>query len=241
MIPKGVEADVLRILVLDDEKQYAEMIAARVHAALQTLGVEHTIDTRTDSADFLGSASVYDMAFLDVEMQPISGIEVARKLQDANARVLLFMVTSFNQYLDDAMDLRVFRYLQKPLNEARLAAGLEKALEQIRQTTVDVYLTEREETVRIRTDDILYIEIIDRKTKVVTSSASYVTNTSLRAWQTMLPKAFFYPVHVSFLVNVRAVRRYKRDCVTMQNGDEVPVAYRKQAAFRKFFLAFCGK
>ena len=229
----------MRILVLDDEKAYAQLVADRVHAALQAMDVPHTIDTMTDSTAFVGSAPVYDMAFLDIQMQPLDGIEVARRLQSANARVVLFMITSYNQYLDDAMDLHVFRYIQKPLNEARLESGLEKALDRIRQTTVEVYMSDTEEAVRILSDEILYIEIVGRKTKVVTMTGSFLTTRSLRAWQTVLPKTFFYSVHASFLVNVRAVVRYKREAVTMANGDVVPVAYRKQAAFRKYFLAFC--
>ena len=231
----------MRILVLDDEKAYAALVSDRVHAALQAVNMPHTIDTMTDSAAFRTDAPVYDMAFLDIEMQPLDGIEVARRLQSANPRIILFMITSFNRYLDDAMDLHVFRYLQKPLNEARLLAGLEKALEQIRQTTFDVYLTDREETVRIPTDEILYIEIDGRKTKVVTASGVHTASMSLRAWQSVLPKQYFYLVHGSFIVNVRCITRYTREELTMQNGDAIPVAYRKQAAFRKFFLAYCGK
>lgn len=68
----------MRILVLDDEKAYAELVADRVHALLQTRNVPHTVDVCTDSAAFRTDAPVYDMAFLDVAMQPPDGIEVAQ-------------------------------------------------------------------------------------------------------------------------------------------------------------------
>ena len=226
---------------MDDEKQYADLVADRVRALLQARDVAHTIDVCTDSASFLAETPAYDMAFLDIEMQPLSGIEVARRLQNANAHVVLFMVTSYNRYLDDAMDLHVFRYLQKPLQEERLAAGLQKALDLRRAATVEMYLTDRGETVHISSDDILYLEIVGRKTKVVTLSGTFFSPHSLRVWQGKLPRAFFFTVHGSFIVNVRCVKKYTREQVIMQNGDAVPIAHLRQAAFRRFFLEFCQR
>lgn len=231
----------MRILILDDEKQYADLVADRVNTLLQARNVTHLIDVCTDSTTFLTETPVYDMAFLDVKMQPLDGIEVARRLQSVNAHIVLFMVTAYNQYLDDAMDLHVFRYLQKPLNEERLETGLQKALDQMQQKTAEIFLADRKEAVRIPLDTILYIEINGRKTNVVTTAGSFLTTRSLRAWQTALPKAFFFTVHASFIINVRAVVRYTRGEVTMQNGSVIPVAYRKQTAFRKFFLSYCQR
>ena len=60
------------------------------------------------------------MAFLDVEMETYSGIEVAQKLKAKNPYIVIFIVTSYDKYLDDAMDLNVFRYIKKPLDKKRL-------------------------------------------------------------------------------------------------------------------------
>ena len=231
----------MRILVCDDEKEFASLIDDRVRRILDAQGVEYRIDVCTDSALFLKEIPAYDMAFLDIEMQPLNGIEVAHRLQNANAHIILFMITSFNRYLDDAMDLHVFRYLSKPMQEERLAAGIQKALDLMQQTTVDLFLSDRGETVHIKSDEIQYLEILNRKTKVVVGASSVTSNHTLREWQSMLPKQYFYLVHGSFIVKVRCVKKYTREQVIMYNGDVIPIAHRRQAAFRKFFLAFCGK
>ena len=201
----------MRILVCDDEKEFASLIDDRVRRILDAQGVEYRIDVCTDSALLLKEIPAYDMAFLDIEMQPLNGIEVAHRLQNANAHIILFMITSFNRYLDDAMDLHVFRYLSKPMQEERLAAGIQKALDLMQQTTVDLFLSDRGETVHIKSDEIQYLEILNRKTKVVVGASSVTSNHTLREWQSMLPKQYFYLVHGSFIVNVRCVKKYTRE------------------------------
>ena len=51
----------------------------------------------------LRECSDADIAFLDVEMEGVSGIHVGRKLKEINPDLLVFLVTSFGEYLDEAM------------------------------------------------------------------------------------------------------------------------------------------
>lgn len=63
----------------------------------------------------LSSQQHPDIVFLDIEMPGMSGITTAAKLKELNPRVIIFIVTSFMEYLDSAMEIHVFRYLNKPI------------------------------------------------------------------------------------------------------------------------------
>lgn len=71
-----------------------------------------------------------DIVFLDVKMAGIDGIETGRKLREKNPEMIIFMETSFLEYLDDAMRFHVFRYLTKPIEQDRLFRNMDDALEQ---------------------------------------------------------------------------------------------------------------
>ena len=70
-----------------------------------------------------------DIVFLDVEMPGFDGIYVGNKLKQQNESVIIFIVTSFIEYLDAAMRFHVFRYLSKPIDKQRLFQNLDDALE----------------------------------------------------------------------------------------------------------------
>lgn len=67
--------------------------------------------------------------FLDVEMPGFDGIYVGNELKKQNDSVIIFIVTSYLEYLDAAMRFHVFRYLSKPIDKQRLFQNLDDALE----------------------------------------------------------------------------------------------------------------
>lgn len=66
--------------------------------------------------------------FLDIELSGMSGITTVAKLKELNPHVIIFIVTSFMEYLDSAMEIHVFRYLNKPIDKLRLFRNLKDAL-----------------------------------------------------------------------------------------------------------------
>ncbi|WP_082136374.1 LytR/AlgR family response regulator transcription factor [Sellimonas intestinalis] len=69
-----------------------------------------------------------DIVFLDIELSGMSGITTVAKLKELNPHVIIFIVTSFMEYLDSAMEIHVFRYLNKPIDKLRLFRNLKDAL-----------------------------------------------------------------------------------------------------------------
>ena len=55
-----------------------------------------------------------DIAFLDINMRGITGLELAEKLEKINPRLNIIFVTGFNDYKSEAMDLHASGYIMKP-------------------------------------------------------------------------------------------------------------------------------
>lgn len=232
------DAILLKIVICDDEQSYVDTISANIQCYCESHHVRYEICSFTDCSDIFKRNKKYDMAFLDVKMTPISGIELARHLIEINPKIIIFMITSYNQYLDEAMDLHVFRFIEKPLDIFRLFSGMDKAIELLKQTTVSFFLSEKDKIVRIYSDDIIYIEIVKRHTQIITPKSKYISNNSIEYWYNHLPKSTFYKVHSSFIINMNYITQYNRDLVTLNNEYTVPIAYRKQTAFKHAFSQY---
>ena len=107
----------MKIIICDDEKEYVDTVQQKVNSFLKEKNIVAEYSLYTDCKGFMDKdAETFDIAFLDIEMGEIKGIEVAEKLKGANPHIVVFIITSYDHYLDEAMDLNVFRYIKKPLD-----------------------------------------------------------------------------------------------------------------------------
>lgn len=228
----------MKIVICDDEKTYANDVKNNVELFLRESNVDTDFDVFNDSSILSKTTNHYDIAFLDIEMGEISGIEIASHLKEINPHIIIFIITAYNQYLDEAMDLNVFRFISKPLDVRRLFSGLEKALLLLDNTEIYFYLKNNNERKKVFTDDILYIEIVGHSTRIVTVYEEYISENKMSFWKEKLSASYFYQVHNSFIINLKYITRYQRDSVVINNKYAIPIAYRTQAAFRKYFLKY---
>lgn len=228
----------MKILICDDEKEPLEILTSYVRQYMESHYIAYEITATAEPEAVLKDDRIYDMAFLDIQMDGVDGIELAGELRKRNARLALFFVTNHEEYQDDAMDLRAFRFFEKPFDVKRLYSGMDKAIEYIDGAYVDVFLYENGVQQRVLVDDIMYITRSNRKVVIVTRNGDYTTKESFDAWCEKLPSLFFYPVHKSFLVNLHYIDKYSYSEVYLTNGSRIPVAPRKQSLFHKFWFQY---
>ena len=178
------------------------------------------------------------MAFLDIQMDKADGITLAEELKRRNEKTIIFFVTSFNEYQDSAMDLRAFRYFEKPFDPARLFSSLDKAMEYLDIIYVDVFFYSGNLCKRTATDNIICIRSENRRTIMSTTDGEYMVRESLEEWVKKLPLSYFYLVHKSFFVNLHYIDQYKYSELIMTNKDRIPIAPRKQSDFHKYWYSY---
>ena len=121
----------MRILFCDDDQLIIEQLQKYVLDFFKSMGGLIPDFAVYNSGDkLIQHETVADIAFLDVEMPGISGIHVGAKLKNYNPKIKIFIVTSYPDYLDEAMRFQVFRYLSKPIDKNRLFRNLKDALYQ---------------------------------------------------------------------------------------------------------------
>lgn len=106
----------MRILICDDDALMREQMQSLITEYFEA---EHVacpeISCFPDGEALLADKGEKDILFLDVEMPGPDGIFVGNALKKENENIIIFIVTSYSKYLDDAMRFHVFRYLSKPV------------------------------------------------------------------------------------------------------------------------------
>lgn len=228
----------LKILLCDDEKRYLNDLSEKLRGYLQLRGIEAEIVTSQCAESILKQDTLYDIAFLDIEMRSLDGIALAKALRQRNARIVIFFVTAFAEYQDDVMDFQAFRFFEKPVDPERLYAGLDKALKYMDSLFVDVYVKTDSYVKQLYIDDIILVKTEGREICVVTARETYPLWGTLDEWAEKLNTPFFFRVHKSFLVNLHHVREYSYKELVMSDGEHVPIPSRRQAIVHQVWFEY---
>ena len=228
----------MTILICDDEKNCLDILKKHVQEYMYNRYIECEITALSDPAPIIQNDWRFDLAFLDIQMEGMDGISLAKELKKRNHKLALFFVTNYDEYQDDAMDLQAFRFFEKPFDVNRLYSGLDKAMEYIDGAYVDVFLQSNRVQQRVLVDNIMYITRVNRKIVIFTPQGEFASSKSFDEWWEALPPLFFYPVHKSYLVNLHYIDKYAYSEIFLLDHTRIPVAPRRQTAFHKFWFAY---
>ncbi len=114
----------MRILCLDDEQLALQML----QMCVEKVKPDADVAAFDDQDELLEDAAQNgcDVAFLDIHMRGMNGVEVAKRLKDINPKMNIIFVTGFSEYKADAMDMRASGYIMKPVTKEEVARELEE-------------------------------------------------------------------------------------------------------------------
>lgn len=183
-----------------------------------------------------------DIAFLDVKMLGINGIDVGAALKKRNPNVKIFIVTAYMDYLDEAMKFQVFRYLTKPINKERLFRNMQDALDQYFEDEQLVLLETKDGTTVLRENEIVFVETAGRGTTVHTKDHIYSSVKNMDAWRQELRSRSFYVPHRSYMVNMRFVSFFNNTTIVVKDAAGVEhtlcMSRRRFSGFREAYLLY---
>lgn len=92
----------MKILICDDEAVYLRILCAHVREYMKNRYICCEITATTNPTEIMKNTQAFDLAFLDIQMEGIDGITLAKELRERNRKLVLFFVTNFDEYQDDA-------------------------------------------------------------------------------------------------------------------------------------------
>lgn len=113
----------MKVLLVDDEKLQLTRLQEAVKLVLPT----GDLIAFTNPVEALAAAKKeqIDIAFLDIEMPKLNGIQLAKNLKGLNPKVNIIFVTAYDSFALDAMKIRASGFITKPVNEAKIVEEIE--------------------------------------------------------------------------------------------------------------------
>lgn len=235
----------LNILICDDDQDIIEKIKKMLFLYSKKHKTEFLIDTKTSGNFIIGQSKSYDIAFVDIEMPGINGLKLSESLKKINSDILLIIITSFQNYLDDAMRIHVFRYITKPIDPNRFFNNLDDAIKTFHNISKSIVITYKSYVFNIKTKDILFIENCKNGSNIITKYNTIKTSKKPKDLLTEIGQndRFIYS-HNSIIVNLQNVIDFNKNTVTLRKNESETIStyisQRKYSQFKKAFFEFAG-
>ena len=223
-----------RIAIVEDEAAVREQLAGYVQRYTRQYGTQFEVTMFTDGVEILEDyRPVYDIIFLDVEMQHLDGMETARRIRELDSDVLLIFITNMAQYAIKGYAVGALDYVLKPVPYFAFSQQLQKAVNQLAKRTRH-YLAVPVDGGMRRLDaaTIYYIESEGHRVHFYTEDGDFSAPGALKALEEKLTGRLFARCNSGYLVNLAQVSGVQqnthhahRDTVV---GDKAQIADRKR-------------
>lgn len=230
----------MNFAICDDDVSFCEHLEKMLIEYFKKHNVKpYSISIFHSGEDLLACDDTFDIAFLDVEMNGISGIHVGEKLKKENPRTIFMIITSYNDYLDEALHFQAFRYLSKPLDKNRLFRNLKDALYIYNTNNKRIAIETKTEIHTAFASDIVMIEASNRKVYVRTIYDDYISVHNMNYWAETLNTPDFFRTHKSFIINLAHVEEFNDNLISLyHNNFRAYLTYRKYPDFKRAYMLY---
>lgn len=214
----------MKIALVDDQKNELEQLYNILQKELPDAKYftfssgEEFLDTWNDGA--------YDLICLDVFMDEMLGIDVARKVRDTDLDVRIIFCTTSNEFASESYEVGANYYLHKPIST-------ESVIRMLKMIRLDTY--EENRFIRLPDDqrvvlrNVIYTEYYNHSIVIHCKNGQDIrTRMSQTDWELLLGDySYFYSSSKGIVVNFHEVAKQENGMFFMNNGELVPISRRK--------------
>ncbi|MCX6232695.1 MAG: LytTR family DNA-binding domain-containing protein [Bacteroidetes bacterium] len=228
----------LNCIIADDEPLALDLIRFYIER-VPFLNLVKSCSNAYEVLEVCNSTSI-DLAFLDIQMPDINGMQLAHKI---DSKIMIVFTTAFENYAIEGYKVNTIDYLLKPFNFEEFYDAVIKAKNMfiakneasISSNKQYIFIKTEYRIEKIEFEDILYIEGLKDYVKIYLQNQinPVLCLISMKSISETLPHQQFMRVHRSFIVNLSKIKTIERSRIIFGNTF-IPVSDNYKEQFRDF-------
>ena len=241
----------IKAIIVEDEPKSRENLQILLSDFCKNVAVVGMAATVKEGLALI-DAHQPDVVFLDIHMHKETGFDLLNQLPAINFEIIF--TTAYSEYALEAIKFAAVDYLLKPIDIAELQNAVMKVEKKLEKSFTKerfelllqnfrlessedfkIALPSSNGLIFVNLRDILYCEAMSNYTYFyMKGGQKYLVSRTLKDYETLLEKHFFFRIHHSYLINLREVTQYIRGdggYVLLPNGIQLDVSKRRKDAF----------
>ena len=179
-----------------------------------------------------------DIAILDIQMEEIDGIELARKLNEVIPACRIIFLTSYVAYASDVYETQHIWFVLKKDAKDYFNRAMDKAISSLEEKQKSsLILKQGAKTILIPVNQILYLTKVGRKAQIFCTDGVYYDPHRPAELINEELKGHFLHCHQGFWVNLDMVKELDHDEFILKGDVKVPISRSMRQIARTAFFA----
>lgn len=229
----------IKILVCDDDSDFVAYMITWLNQHTPPF-CQLSVHGETDPANLTEEdLSTCDIAFLDVDMKTINGIDVAKRMRALQSKVILIFITNYIEYSPEGYEVQAFRFLMKGQLPEKLPRYFAESIQELQRQNRTLSVSLNRELLNVNISELTYLQSENRKVHLYTinhQQEHLCFYETLDHLEQQLAEFGFLRVHKSYLVNMNYICKLKYDQIQMSDGTILPVSERRYSSIREKYL-----
>ena len=215
----------IKIAICEDEAIHRNILVNYLNKFFKDLKFQYEITEFKSGEQLIENyRNDTDILLLDIIMDNLTGMDVAREIRKFDSKVEIIFVTSIVDYIQQGYEVGAYRYLIKPIDYEELKKHISSCIDKLLESNKNYIVFQEENKIhRVLVDEITYVEIVRRDMTIHTTKKKYKIRMTLKKMEKELSKYSFFRCHKSYLINMNHIQSLKQDSVIV-NDDQVPVS-----------------
>lgn len=190
--------------------------------------------------NYIKSGNVFDLIFLDIELEDITGIvvgEFIRKELDDHITKIVY-ISSKNNYDRQLFEIQPLHFLSKPLDKEKIIDVIKLAIKVLEKENNLFTFKMGHRIYKIPVKEIIYFECLKREIKLVSVRETFHFYDTVKSILERLVNTRFIQPHRSYIVNYDNILNIGKDEIEVCNGDVLPISRLKIKEIKELQITY---
>lgn len=230
----------LEIAVCDDNRTELEIIRTMLYKHCKEIHMQAIVSIFDNGYDLIKTSKKFHAIFLDIKMDGLDGIQVAKEIRNKDKRVRIIYVTNYSTYRPEAFTVRAFGYIVKPILYNQICDQLDDVIDYTNQESNKLsYTFNTDKGFRtIELQMIYYFESNGHKVRIHCKDEFYIISESIMNIFNHFKVYGFSMPHKSYIINLKHVSSIKGYELELTDGAIVPISQKRAVEFKEEFHSY---
>lgn len=184
------------------------------------------------------SGQVYDLIYLDIEMEKVDGIQTAHLIRKYRLPTLIIYISAYDNYFKQLFEVEPFRFLSKPIDRHLFYQYFQAASIRLKKQKLFFTFHFNRITTKVLVSDIIFIESVKRYIIIHTEYHQYQFIGKMNDIESFFTSdgLNFLRIHQSYMINPHYISSICLSKVVLSNNDTLHISAKYQEQVRNKYL-----